>query len=33
MANKEFDYFYTHFEDIPTIELKDGLDWIKNSLS
>lgn len=33
MANKEFDYFYNHFEDIPTIELKDGLDWIKNSLS
>ena len=33
MSDKNFEYFYTHFEDIPIIELKDGLDWIKNSLS
>ncbi|MDC3019579.1 class I SAM-dependent methyltransferase [Prochlorococcus sp. AH-736-E15] len=29
---KTFDYFYNNFKDLPTIELEEGLTWIRNIL-
>ncbi len=30
---KTFDYFYNNLKELPTIELKEGLMWIKDSLN
>tara|TARA_Y100000589_G_scaffold275519_1_gene269656 strand:+ start:470 stop:1231 length:762 start_codon:yes stop_codon:yes gene_type:complete len=32
MKTKNFDYLYNNFKDLPTVELEEGLIWIKNSL-
>ena len=28
----DIDYLYSNFKDLPTVELEEGLIWIKNSL-
>ena len=33
IKTKHFDYLYDNFKNLPTIELKEGLRWIKNLLN